>query len=56
VWAFRFVVLMVALGFPIAVIIARAFELTPEGIKTTKVGQEMDSQALHLLAFNFPTG
>ena len=44
-WAFRFVVLMVVLGFPVAVILAWAFELTPQGIKTTKVAQreKMDS-------------
>ena len=39
-WAYRFVVLMVVLGFPISVVVAWAFELTPEGIKTTKVAQE----------------
>ena len=39
-WAFRFVVLMVVLGFPVAVILAWAFELTPQGIKTTKVAQK----------------
>ncbi|NDV63597.1 hypothetical protein G0Q06_14130 [Puniceicoccales bacterium CK1056] len=32
-WAFRFVVLMVLLGFPVAVILAWAFELTPGGVK-----------------------
>ena len=32
-WAVRFVVLIVVLGFPIALIIAWAFELTPQGIK-----------------------
>lgn len=36
VWAFRFVTLMVLLGLPVAVILTWAFELTPEGIKTTK--------------------
>lgn len=35
-WAFRFVVLMVVLGFPVSLIIAWAFELTPQGIKPTK--------------------
>ncbi|MDA0348073.1 MAG: hypothetical protein O3C43_10040 [Verrucomicrobia bacterium] len=40
-WAFRFVVLMVLLGFPVSLIIAWAFELTPEGIKTTKVAQQV---------------
>ena len=38
-WAFRFVVLMLMLGFPIAVIITWAFELTPEGIKSTRVAR-----------------
>lgn len=38
-WAFRFVVIMVILGFPIAVLLAWAFELTPEGIKTTKTAK-----------------
>ena len=35
-WAFRFVTLMVLLGFPIAIILAWAFDVTPEGIKVTK--------------------
>ena len=39
-WAYRFVVLMVVLGFPISVVLAWAFELTPEGIKTTKAAQK----------------
>ncbi|MEX0320898.1 MAG: hypothetical protein AB3N63_01985 [Puniceicoccaceae bacterium] len=36
IWAFRFVMLMLILGFPIAIIFTWAFELTPDGIKTTK--------------------
>src|SRR4030095_13625137 len=35
-WAVRFVVLLLVLGFPIALIIAWAFELTPEGLKRTE--------------------
>jgi TolB-like protein/Flp pilus assembly protein TadD len=35
-WAIRLVILFVAIGFPIALIIAWAFELTPEGIKPTE--------------------
>jgi len=35
-WAFRFVTLMVLLGLPVALILAWALELTPQGIKTTK--------------------
>ncbi|MEX0330661.1 MAG: tetratricopeptide repeat protein [Puniceicoccaceae bacterium] len=34
-WAFRFVVVMLILGFPIALIIAWAVELTPDGVKLT---------------------
>ncbi|HEY4639576.1 MAG TPA: tetratricopeptide repeat protein, partial [Candidatus Udaeobacter sp.] len=35
-WTIRFVILLTALGFPVALIIAWAFELTPEGIKRTE--------------------
>src|SRR5206468_12025227 len=36
-WAVRLVVLLLIIGFPIALIIAWAFEVTPEGIKRTEV-------------------
>jgi TolB-like protein/Flp pilus assembly protein TadD len=35
-WAVRAVILLLILGFPIALILAWAFELTPEGIKRTE--------------------
>jgi TolB-like protein/tetratricopeptide (TPR) repeat protein len=35
-WAVRFVIFVTALGFPVALVIAWAFELTPEGIKRTE--------------------
>lgn len=35
-WMIRLIIIMSALGFPIALIIAWAFELTPEGIKRTE--------------------
>jgi hypothetical protein len=35
-WTVRLVVLLVAIGFPISLIIAWAFELTPEGLKRTE--------------------
>jgi len=35
-WAVRLVVLLIVIGFPIALVIAWAFELTPEGIKRTE--------------------
>src|SRR6266436_4789402 len=35
-WGVRLVVLLLMIGFPVAVILAWAFELTPEGIKRTE--------------------
>src|SRR5437773_6987869 len=35
-WMIRLVIFITALGFPIALVIAWAFELTPEGIKRTE--------------------
>ena len=35
-WALRLIVLAIIVGFPIALVIAWAFELTPEGIKRTE--------------------
>ena len=35
-WAVRLVVLAIVIGFPIALVIAWAFELTPEGLKQTE--------------------
>ncbi|MEY2584987.1 MAG: hypothetical protein QOD80_1013 [Verrucomicrobiota bacterium] len=35
-WAVRLVILLVAIGFPIGLVIAWAFELTPEGLKRTE--------------------
>jgi TolB-like protein/Flp pilus assembly protein TadD len=39
------VVLLVILGFPIALILAWAFELTPEGIKRTEFADELPTKA-----------
>src|SRR5438477_4917933 len=35
-WIVRLVIVLVAIGFPIALVIAWALELTPEGIKRTE--------------------
>src|SRR5262245_25469290 len=35
-WAVRLVVLLLILGFPVALILSWAFELTPQGIKRTE--------------------
>src|SRR6266566_8799939 len=45
-WAVRLIVLAIVNGFPIALVIAWAFELTPEGIKRTEdVDPAVDSRA-----------
>jgi TolB-like protein/Flp pilus assembly protein TadD len=44
-WAVRLVVLLLALGFPIALILAWAFELTPEGIQLTAGVKEEEAPA-----------
>jgi len=40
-WVVRLVIALVAIGFPIALVIAWAFEATPEGIKRTEVADTM---------------
>src|SRR5438067_11761919 len=42
-WAIRFIVLLIILGLPIALILAWMFEITPEGIKPTKMADAMPS-------------
>ena len=42
-WAVRLIVLAIVIGFPIAVVIAWAFELTPEGLKRT---EDVDQTAI----------
>src|SRR6478672_9307209 len=41
-WAVRLVILLVVIGFPVALIIAWAFELTPEGLKRTESDANAD--------------
>ncbi|HEY2711627.1 MAG TPA: hypothetical protein VGI60_03865 [Chthoniobacterales bacterium] len=40
-WAVRLVVLAIVIGFPIALVIAWAFELTPEGLKRTEAADSV---------------
>src|SRR3989442_6855332 len=40
-WAIRLVIMLIVIGFPIALVIAWAFELTPEGIKRTEFADEL---------------
>jgi TolB-like protein len=44
-WVVRLVIAVVAIGFPIALVIAWAFEATPEGIKRTEVADAMPVSA-----------
>lgn len=39
-WTVRLVVLLLVLGLPVALVLAWAFELTPEGIQLTKRAAE----------------
>src|SRR5260370_6400483 len=40
-WVVQTLVVLVALGFPIALVLAWAFEATPEGIKRTEIADAM---------------
>ena len=44
-WAFRLVVLLTILGFPIALVLAWALELTPEGIRVTPPTEQAEADA-----------
>ena len=44
-WAIRLVIMLIAIGFPIALVIAWAFELTPEGLKRTESADELPKRS-----------
>src|SRR6266536_1081467 len=44
-WTMKVFVAVIALGFPIALVLAWAFELTPEGIKRTEFADELPKKA-----------
>ena len=46
-WTMKMFVAVTALGFPIALIIAWAFELTPEGLKRTEFADELPKKPEH---------
>ena len=50
-WAVRLVVLLLVIGFPVALILAWAFELTPEGIKRTEFADELPKKSAHSRAW-----
>ena len=49
-WAMRLIVLAIIIGFPISLVIAWAFELTPEGLKRTEDVDPFDSRSGQVLA------
>src|SRR5881275_786912 len=44
-WIVRLVIILIAIGFPIALVIAWAFEITPQGIERTEVADRMQVAA-----------
>jgi TolB-like protein/Tfp pilus assembly protein PilF len=50
-WTVRLVVLAIIVGFPIALVIAWAFELTPEGLKRTEAADELPKRSLRSRAW-----
>src|SRR5437870_871263 len=49
-WVVQTLVVLVALGFPIALVMAWAFELTPEGLKRAEDVDPFDSRSGQVLA------
>src|SRR5437867_6213514 len=49
-WVVRLVIVLIAIGFPIALVIAWAFEATPEGIKRTEDVDPFDSRSGQVLS------
>ncbi len=47
-WVIRLLVLIIMIGFPIALVISWAFELTPEGLKRTAVADAMPATDSHI--------
>jgi TolB-like protein/Tfp pilus assembly protein PilF len=50
-WAIRLVIMLIVIGFPIALVIAWAFELTPEGLKRTEVADELPKKSVRSRAW-----
>jgi TolB-like protein/Tfp pilus assembly protein PilF len=52
-WAIRLVIMLIVIGFPIALVIAWAFELTPEGLKRTEFADESPKKSARSRAWIF---
>ncbi|HET6906602.1 MAG TPA: hypothetical protein VFH52_06625, partial [Rhodanobacteraceae bacterium] len=46
-WSVRLTVLLIVIGFPIAVVLAWAFEITPEGVRRTVPAHSPDARVAH---------
>jgi TolB-like protein len=44
-WAIRMIVLLIVVGFPVALVFAWLFEITPEGVKRTEVADAADERS-----------
>src|SRR5437667_12750134 len=53
-WEVQTLVVLVAIGFPIALVSAWAFELTPEGLKRTEDVDRFDSRSGQVLEVKVP--
>ena len=50
-WAIRLVIMLLALGFPVSLILAWAFELTPEGLKRTEFAEQLPKKSVRSRAW-----
>ena len=50
-WAIRLVIMLIVIGFPIALVIAWAFELTPEGLKRTEFAEQLPKESVRSRAW-----
>jgi TolB-like protein/Tfp pilus assembly protein PilF len=50
-WAIRLVIMLIVIGFPIALVIAWAFELTPEGLRRTGFADELPTKSVRSYAW-----
>ena len=55
-WAFRLIVLLTILGFPIALVLAWALELTPEGIRVTSPAELPETNGRDQAPTEAPSG
>lgn len=46
-WAVRLVVILIVIGFPVAVVLAWVYELTPEGIRRTESADALEARSEH---------